>query len=317
MALADEFNVSITEMLRGVDERALAAASRGLSDAYRSGADPHVQDDLNVAAAYAAVRAPATFAASASVFDVVARALPGFVPSSHLDLGAGIGSAAWAAHATWPSFQDATLLDRSDALIDLGRSIAQWNWDWRVADLGTTTELPAADLVTASYAMGELDRGTRASILRAAWEATRGVFVVIEPGTPRGFATILEIRDALIAGAATLLAPCPHTDACPMPSGKWCHFPARLDRSPLHRRIKDVELPYEDERFSYVAFTRLAMRPAPGRIVGHPRRPRRRVHLEVCTPTGIRDVVVGRSDRERYRAAKALTWGAAVPRELA
>ena len=36
----------------------------------------------------------------------------------------------------------------------------------------------------------------------------------------------------------------------------WCHFTQRLPRSRAHKQIKGAELPFEDEKFSYVALTR-------------------------------------------------------------
>jgi ribosomal protein RSM22 (predicted rRNA methylase) len=141
------------------------------------------------------------------------------------------------------------------------------------------------------------------------------LLVVIEPGTPDGFACIREIRDVLVGEGAEIVAPCPHANECPMSSPKWCHFSVRLNRSGLHRRVKDAELPYEDERFSYIAFTRVASDRADGRVVGHPRRPPKRVELEVCARDGLLAVVVPRSS-DAYRDAKRLEWGDAVPPQM-
>ena len=43
----------------------------------------------------------------------------------------------------------------------------------------------------------------------------------------------------------------------------WCHFTQRLQRSRAHKQVKGAELPFEDEKFAYVALTRAAVAAAP------------------------------------------------------
>jgi ribosomal protein RSM22 (predicted rRNA methylase) len=86
-------------------------------------------------------------------------------------------------------------------------------------------------------------------------EAARVALVVIEPGTPRGAGAIRTIREELLAAGAHMLAPCPAAMPCPLAAPDWCHFAARVERSSLHRRIKEGALGYEDEKYSYVCAT--------------------------------------------------------------
>ncbi len=95
--------------------------------------------------------------------------------------------------------------------------------------------------------------------------------MIVEPGTPDGYARMIEARDRLIAAGFHVAAPCPHSAACPIvPGTDWCHFSARVSRSSLHRQIKGGTLAYEDEKFSYVAATRRPVTPAPARVVRKP-----------------------------------------------
>src|SRR5207248_5264040 len=130
-----------------------------------------------------------------------------------------------------------TLVEKSSALIDLGQKLGPDDWIWQRADIART-EFVEHDLVTASYVLGEFPEAGRLRVAKAAWAAAKNVLLVIEPGSPRGFEVIREIRDALIADGAHVVAPCPHDRACPMGGGRWCHFPVRLQRSELQRRIK-------------------------------------------------------------------------------
>jgi len=170
-------------------------------------------------------------------------------------------------------------------------------------------------VVLASYALGELAPTARIGAAQAMWAAATGALIIIEPGTPVGFAAIREIRDTLIAAGATLRAPCPHDNACPMAGDDWCHFAARVQRSPLHRQLKGADLSYEDEKFSYVAFTKTTPARAAARVLRHPGRPPKRVELAACTRTGLRRVTVGKSHPE-YRQAKELAWGSEIPETL-
>jgi ribosomal protein RSM22 (predicted rRNA methylase) len=139
--------------------------------------------------------------------------------------------------------------------------------------------------------------------------------LIVEPGTPAGFAVIRELRDTLIGAGAGLTAPCPHQRECPMTGTDWCHFAARVQRSALHRQVKGAELSYEDEKFSYVAFTRDTAERAAARVLRHPGRPPKRVELVACTDAGLRNITIGKSHPE-YRAAKDLSWGSAIPAAL-
>jgi ribosomal protein RSM22 (predicted rRNA methylase) len=133
--------------------------------------------------------------------------------------------------------------------------------------------------------------------------------LVVEPGTPRGFALIRQLRAELLAAGAYMGAPCSSAGECPMDAADWCHFAARVGRSSLHRRVKGGELGYEDEKFSYLAVTRQPVETARARIVRRPRQQPGLVVLDTCTPEGLRTERVTRRDRDRFRAARHADWG--------
>ena len=103
----------------------------------------------------------------------------------------------------------------------------------------------------------------RSALAELMWAKTRDTLLVVEPGTPAGYARIIALRDQLIASGAHVAAPCPHDGKCPLAPPDWCHFTQRLPRSRAHKQIKGAELPFEDEKFAYVALTRapVARRP--------------------------------------------------------
>jgi ribosomal protein RSM22 (predicted rRNA methylase) len=302
----------------------LAAEAAALSRGYRSGGAPrdtagHVHDEPS-AAAYAAARMPATYGACGRAMTATAEILPGFRPATLLDVGAGSGASAWAATATWPSLVGATLVDREPAAVALGRRLATTgppalaSAAWVVADIGQAP-LPPADLVVGAYLLGEL--GTDLSLtMEAMWAATREVLILVEPGSPAGFERIRKARAALIAAGGHVVAPCPGDEPCPVVGAAWCHFLARLDRSPLHRAAKNADRSWEDEPFSYVALSRTPADPAARIVLGRPRQRPGMVELRVCVDGRIDRRILSRRDGPAWKAARDLTWGDAVPENV-
>jgi ribosomal protein RSM22 (predicted rRNA methylase) len=328
--LPDDLRDALARQLRETAPGRASAQVERLIDNYRGAAPtaapaaPILRDAADVAA-YAAYRMPATYAAARSALDALRARTAGWAPRTHLDLGGGTGAATWAVADAWPGGgHTSTVLDWSQAALTLGRALAAdaaepsvRAAEWTRAPLAGAPRLPAADLVTVSYVIGELAPADRESLLDAAAAAALGAVVVAEPGTPEGFARIAEARDRLIAAGLTVLAPCPHDAHCPVAGGDWCHFAARVPRTSLHRQVKGGTLPYEDEKFGYVAAVRPAAvpgTPAPGRVVRHPQIRKGQVLLDLCTPDdGLVRATVAKRHGDAYRAARGAEWGDAWP----
>lgn len=318
--LAADLAAALDDALDPVPAGRLAPVVDRLIRDYRSGSVPTVpilrsDDD---AAAYAAYRMPATHAAVADVLGRAAGRVP--APVTQLDLGGGTGAAVWAAAQVWPSLQRATVLEAAAPARALGRRLAERaprpavrSARWEAAVLSPATELPESDLLTACYLLGELAEPVRDALVDAAARTARTV-VVVEPGTPAGYARVLAARSRLIAAGMRIAAPCPHADTCPMTGDDWCHFAARVNRSSRHRTLKAGSLGHEDEKFSYVVAVRGPARRAQGRIVRHPQTRKGLVTLRVCAADGtLRDTPVPRSRKDLYRAARDAAWGDAWP----
>ncbi len=291
---------SIEDRANDVGFTALKRAAAVMSQAYREGRTARLSDAERVAA-YLLTRMPATYAATYSVLREVHRRLPHPV-TTVLDIGAGTGAASLAAQTWFPSAA-VTMLERDSVLSQAART-----WLPAAALLtadARTTPFPPSDLVIASYSLGEL----RESIAQRLWQAARVALVIVEPGTPAGFARIREIRAQLLQAGARMLAPCPAETACPIADPDWCHFAARVERSSLHRRLKDAELGYEDEKFSYVALARDAAPLAGARVIRRPHHQPGLIAIDTCTPAGLGTERVTKRDREAFRRARKLAWG--------
>ncbi len=255
------------------------------------------------AAAYLGTRRPATYAAAFSVLREVRAHLGDAPVATILDVGAGTGAASLAARQWYPEAA-ITLLERDSAFMEAAREFLP---DAAVlsTDAVTLDPLPPHDLVVAADSMGELAK----PLAHRLWQAARVALGVNEPGTPEGFSLVRTVRDRLLAAGAHMAAPCPAETACPVVSPDWCHFAARVERSSLHRRLKDAQLNYEDEKFSYIALTRDAVSLAAARIIRHPRHQPGLIALEVCTPTGLHTVRVTKRAKDDFRAARKSGWG--------
>ncbi|WLW55541.1 small ribosomal subunit Rsm22 family protein [Streptomyces sp. YU58] len=318
---AEALRVRLASLLDGLPPRQATQAVERLIANYRGATPtdaPILRDRADVAA-YAAYRMPATFEAVRSALDAFADAVPDWTPGSHTDIGGGTGAATWAVTAVWPDPRPVTVLDWAEPALALGREIAKANpaldkASWRRAKIGTTLALDAADLVTVSYVLNELAASDRTALVDAAATAAQAV-VIVEAGTPDGYARIIEARDRLIAAGFRIAAPCPHSAACPIVPGEdWCHFSARVSRSSLHRRVKGGSLAYEDEKFAYVAATRRSVTPAPSRVVRRPQIRKGQVLLDLCeTEERLTRRTITKRHGDLYKAARDADWGDAWP----
>jgi ribosomal protein RSM22 (predicted rRNA methylase) len=316
--LPAELKSALDAKLQGLSRNDAAGRAAVISQTYRGGGGSTAIRTETDALAYALARMPATYAAVTASLNALAEIRPDFAPRNLLDVGAGPGTATWAAAEAFSSLQGFALLDANSALralaLDLGdgstrlRAMKYRHGEAR-AELARAE---AADLVVASYMIGEIGDAERKALAELMWAKTRDTLLIVEPGTPAGYARILGVRAQLIALGAHVAAPCPHDDRCPLQTPDWCHFTQRLPRSQAHRQIKGAELPFEDERFSYVALTRAPVARHPARVLAQPVVSKVQVTAKLCTAEGLVIAKVPRRQKTDYSAARRWRWGDAV-----
>ena len=304
--LPPPLQAAIDELVRGADRARLEAAALRLTAAYREGTATRAACSREDVLAYAAQRAPATYAATVSVLARLREQRPGWSPRSLLDAGAGPGVAAWAARAVWPELARVVLVEAEPEMIALGGELGLRDAEWVQGDLREA--VGAFELVIAAYVLNELpDGGTH-----GLWERTADTLLVVEPGTPAGYRRTLQARSAVLAAGGFTLAPCPHDEPCPLEPSDWCHFSARLQRGEAHRAVKAVSRGFEDEKYSYVALARAPAPRAGARIIRQPQIRPGHVLLQLSTPTGIERRIVSKRDGGAYRRARKAAWGDAL-----
>jgi ribosomal protein RSM22 (predicted rRNA methylase) len=316
--LPAELQSALARKAEGLSRGNAARRAEAISQTYRSGGgSSHIRTEED-ALAYALARMPATYAAVVASLNALLEAHPDFAPQTLLDVGAGPGTATWAATEAFASLGSFTLLDANAALRDLATDLARSNP--RLTPMryepGDARKLlataPEADLVVASYVINELGDPEHTALTDALWAKTRDTLLVVEPGTPAGYAHVIGLRARLIAAGAHVIAPCPHGAACPLTAPDWCHFSQRLQRSRAHKHLKDAELPYEDEKFSYVALSRAPVGQRPARVLAQPRTTKIAVTAKICAADGVKIVTIPHRDKNNYKRAKKWNWGDAV-----
>ncbi|MFA6154292.1 small ribosomal subunit Rsm22 family protein [Mesorhizobium sp.] len=317
MELPAPLRQGVERLLEDIPLASLKQAAKTLSDRYRAELRDgrlHMAQDEAVQA-YLATRLPATYAAIRASLDALNEARPDFMPKTLLDIGAGPGTVLWATTDLWPDLEQAVLLEASAAVRKVGQTLtadtiaAQITW---LAGDATTdlAELKPADLVTCAYVLDEIVPASLPKLVAQLWQLTADTLLVVEPGTPAGWQRILAARGQLIEAGAHVLAPCPHQAPCPLAPPDWCHFSRRVARSRLHRLAKDADVPWEDEKFIFVAASR---QPAPlrsARVIAPPRSGSGKVLLKLCQENGIaEEKLFTKRDGELFKTARRLDWG--------
>ncbi|HEV7635315.1 MAG TPA: small ribosomal subunit Rsm22 family protein [Bradyrhizobium sp.] len=321
--LPAELKAALDAKLQGLSRNDAAERAALISKTYRDGGGSGAIASEADALAYALARMPATYAAVTASLNAARAITPDFAPASLLDVGAGPGTASWAAAEAFPSLQRFALLDANSALralaLDLaGRSSRLRDIDYRRGQArATLADAEAADLVVASYVIGEVGDSERGALTELMWARTRDTLLVVEPGTPAGYARIIALRAQLIAAGAHVAAPCPHDGRCPLIAPDWCHFTQRLPRLRAHKQIKGAELPFEDEKFSYIALRRAPSPRHPARVLAQPVVGKVEVAAKLCTQDGVAIAKVPRRAKADYARARRWRWGDAVETPMA
>lgn len=294
----------------------LKAAAAAVSERYRTQVETggRLIASAAEALAYALSRMPATYAAA---LDALEKADPSsaFGFRSVLDVGSGTGAAVWAV-GEWYAPGEIVCLDADENMLRLSSQLLRYEPSLRQrvrferCDAVRSDYPMRADLVVSSYMLGELTQSDRMAALRKMWDAAKKALLLILPGTPRGYAAMLQARGALLGWGGHIAAPCPHEDACPVCGDDWCHFSCRVPRSRIHRQLKEGDAPYEDEKYSYIFVCRLPPAARGGfRVLRHPRIQKGFVQLVGCEDGGIVTRRVTRRNGDAYRAARRAAWG--------
>lgn len=309
MEFPAELRNEINSLLEKENTAALAKTAARLSENYRSEqkcGKISASSRLDILA-YSAVRMPATFGAVSRGLELALECYEDNIDSV-LDVGAGTGAGAIAA-ALITECNNITCLEKEPNMIELGRHFAEISEVPAEYIQGDITEgiKQKADLVICSYCLNELPESKRRKAVEQLMNAAQKLLVIVEPGTPAAFAEIKAIRSQLVSGGMTIAAPCPRSEECPVSGEDWCHFSVRVARSKIHKQLKGGDVPYEDEKFSFIAAAKGGAVPCGARVLRKPFIESGKITLTLCSEKGISKEIVTKKNPLFKAARKADT----------
>lgn len=305
----------ITRIAEEHKQNQLKMTAKNITEKYKneSGQGKHLVSTNLEALVYAVVRMPATFSA---VSDALNYALESFGEDIHtvLDVGAGTGAASWAVRNVLGEDLSFTCLEREDAMLKQGKQLGKLDpilsqATWIKKNLSTEEIQEKADLVVVSYALNELSQPARIRALEKLWKATNKLLIIIEPGTVVGSSQIRFAKDYFVNLGGHIVAPCPSNIPCPMAQEDWCHFTTRIPRSKLHKALKEGDVPYEDEKFSFIAVSKIKVQSGTARVLRHPIKEAGKITLQLCTKEGILQKTVTKKDKSLFKQARKASSG--------
>ena len=154
--------LAVMAALTALTADAVAREARPKPPTYRNGGGSGAIRSEADALAYALARMPATYAAVTASLNALVEIRPDFTPKTLLDVGAGPGTATWAAAEAFPSLQKFGLLDANVTLRALALDLVSDSFRLRNLSYergearAALAKADAADLVVASYMIGEI-----------------------------------------------------------------------------------------------------------------------------------------------------------------
>lgn len=315
MALPNELTEALDNLLEGnIDFKEINFNAKEISKKYRenNNGGNRLVTSKEEAVSYALSRMPATYESVSDCLDKIFEN-NNFNVRSILDVGAGTGAATWALYNFFDE-KEYTCYEREDEMMSIGRRLMEGSeltqyTKWKKFDIINDSIEGTFDFMTVSYMINELPKDQIKNVVEKLWNATEKVLLIIEPGTPKGYANIKQIRNLLIKNGAKIVAPCPHLNECPLPGDDWCQFTCRVQRSKIHRILKDGDAPYEDEKYSYIALSKYDCKGSDNRILRHPIINKGYSEYKVCSNEGIRNIKLSKKDGEIYKIAKKKSAG--------
>lgn len=314
MKIPDILENAIEEKLNHVKLTELKQYASQLSEKYmyqkRTG-DTLLNTEIE-ALAYSIMRMPATYGAVYTALKHTLERMDGNIQSV-VDIGAGTGAATWAISELLDT-KDIQCFEREQVMLELGKSFMSQNPNlkdvsWKYMDIVEDDLDVKADLVVTSYMLNEIKPEERKNVINKLMKSSNHIILIIEPGTPAGFKNIREVQKIAIENGFHIIAPCTFQGVCSLPDRDWCHSIVRMERTKVHKLLKSADLPYEDEKFSYIAISKEKYDNSGIRILRHPMIEKGKITLKVCHNGEIEDMIVTKKDKELFKMVKKKKCG--------
>lgn len=310
MDLPIEIKRYMENALNTISKDELQNNAKNISINYRTneGEGKRLLKSEDEAVAYAISRMPATYGA---VYDALKHSLEIYNPSikTIADIGAGTGAGSIAVNELL-DVEKIECFEREDAMQRIGKKIFN-NYDniseranWNEFDICKDEINERYDLVVVSYMLNEISDEKKYIIIEKLWKIFDKMLLIVEPGTMKGYKNIINAKKELIEKGGRIVAPC-RSNECKLPENDWCNFSCRVQRTKIHKELKEGNAPYEDEKYIYIAVTKEKIYDTyKKRILRHPMIYSGFVKLKVCDKDEIKEITITKKYKESFKIAR-------------
>lgn len=240
-------------------------------------------------------------------WDAVLRELArrGWSPQSRtaIDWGCGTGIAGRRVLAEWPQVKTLALHDRSPLAVrfatDRGRQA------FPSVEIRRFEKAEPNTLLLVSHVANELPPAALDELLALAAQAREIIWV--EAGTHADSRRLSEIRDRLLSGGFTIIAPCTHQARCgmlaPWNERHWCHHfaspPAEAFQDARWAEFgKELSIDLRSLPYSFLVLSRAAAPLAPGfsRVIGEVREAKGYCKVLSCQSEDVAEFMLQKRD---------------------
>lgn len=314
MDLPIEIKKYIENELNYINKNDLYTNAKKISEKYREndGKGNTLLKNEEEAIAYAISRMPATYGA---VYDSLKYSLENYKPDikSVADIGAGTGAATIATNELL-DLEKIECFEKQDSMQKIAKEIFSSYKDladktnWHKFDIYDEEIKEEYDLVVSSYMLNEIEDKQKDFVIEKLWKASSKMLLIVEPGTIQGYRNIMNAKKKIIDMGGQIVAPC-KSNECKLPDNDWCNFSCRIQRTKMHKGLKDGDVPYEDEKYIYLTASKENFEKTDKmRIIRHPMIHSGFVKLKVCDEE-IKEITITKKDKERFKIARKSKTG--------
>jgi len=282
--------------------------------------------DFHDALGYLALRVSSTYSQIYGALESIKELNPNWKPESILDLGSGPGTGIWAAAELFPSLNNAVAIERDKNFINIGQEISgslnNIKVEWQQTDLSKA--LPKLyenfDLVVIANVLNEMDSDGIQKTLNFAKNHCNGIIVIIEPGTPYGYETIIETESLLHSPQSVLIAPYIQNKFI---DSEDVTFIQRIKRPDFQKRVRQVQrkkeidksklLPpsdWEESKYYYLAYSKFKSELSPTkRLLDKSKQFKPYMEIKALTKDGVKIEQIMKRDKINYKIARKAKWG--------
>lgn len=317
MQLPNEILEKAIELAENFSKKQLSQSFKEVSEKYCGEKNGNsLLNQTNEATAYALSRMPATYGAVYSALTQTLNTIEKSIDvKTLLDIGAGTGAATLAI-ANQINLEKITCLEREEAMLNLGKTLLNASEEkvvreatWIKRDLIKEKTTEKADIVVISYMLNELEETKRLELVENLWNQTNQILLIVDPGTPKDFKNMMQIKNFLVDKGAKIIAPCSLEKGCTLPQDDWCHFLCRVERTKWQKDIKMATVPYEDEKFTYLAFSKEDIGKTKNRVIRPPVNKTNFIEVKLCEENGVSEKIYTKKEKDNYKKAKKIKVG--------